>query len=83
MWILLSDGEAVVKSGGSPVHIIVRNGLYPTIVCNGSHFYPRSWHGFICHDGEIVKWEFPSGPIREIKIQTDSEGQRWVLVVWK
>jgi len=81
--ILLSEtGEVVVKHD-TPVRILVQRGLHPAVVCNGNYFYPRSWHGVICPEGEVVRWEYPAGPIEQVEIQTDPEGQRWVSIVWR
>jgi len=83
-WVLLSDnGEAVVKNGNHLVRVIVRRGLYPTVVSDGSHFYPRSWQGCVDQDGETVKWNYPAGPLKYLWIQTDHQGQQWAMVVWR
>jgi len=82
-WVLLpEDGVVTVKNGDSqPTRIVIRPGLYPTVVYGASHFYPRSWAGFITHDGEITEWNYPSGPVHQVKIQVDKESNRWVSII--
>jgi len=83
-WILVPEsGEVVVKHDTNPVRILIQRGLQPTVACVGSHFYPRSWQGFIDQDGETVKWNYPAGPVKQVRIQTDPEGVRWVWIVWR
>jgi hypothetical protein len=83
-WILLSeDGEVVVRNNTQPMRIVVRPGLYPTVVCGTNHFYPSSWEGFVTNTGEITKWNYPSGPVREIRVEKGSGDNIWVMVVWR
>jgi hypothetical protein len=84
-WILLpEDGVVTVQNGHSqPVSIVIRSGLHPTVVVEGDHFYPRSWKGFIAHNGALEHWDYPTGPVRQIRVRKNNDGTKWLLVVWK
>ena len=84
-WISTSEEcEIVVRNGeAQPVRIVIARGLHPIIVCEGTHFYPRTWEGVIYHNGTMERWKYPTGPVREIRVRTDNDGTKWALVIWK
>ena len=84
-WILLSgDGVTTVRNGrASAVSIVIRPGLHPTIVQDGVHTYPIAWKGFIAHEGAYEHWQFAIGPVKEVRVRTDNDGSKWLLIVWR
>ncbi len=84
-WVLLpEDGVLTVRNGhAAAITVVVRPGLHPAVVQDGVHTYPVEWKGFIWHGGVSEHWQFASGPVKEVRLRTDNNGDRWVLIVWK
>ena len=84
-WIRVpEDGVITVQNGYSqPVRVVVQKALHPTIEYEGNCVYPVEWKGFVHVNGTSEHWEYPTSPVRQIRVRTDNDGTRWILVVWK
>ena len=84
-WILLADAEEIVVRNGEapPVRVVISRGLHPAVVYEGTYVYPYAWKGFIHCRGACEHWQYPTGPVREVRIRKDNDGSTWVLVIWK
>ena len=65
------------------VRIIVRRREHPTVVWDGNRILPSSWQGCVDIDGEIAIWEFSMGPVRQIEVRIDAEGDHCILIAWR
>ena len=69
---------------GKAVRIIVRRRWEPPIVVWGdTRISPSSWQGRVDIDGEIAIWQFSIGPVRQIEVRIDAEGDYCTLINWR
>jgi len=85
VWIQIPEsGEVVVQYSAAhpPVRVVLQPNLHPVVECKHDRFYPAAWHGFISCQGTHTRWEYPSGPVKEVRTREDRNGS-WLLVIWK